>query len=194
MDAHRSFYLFLQQFVSFDEAVFDARIRPFFITRTYKKKGLISVAGEVEDFFNFVVKGLVRKYFRKESEEITTQIAIEGGLIYARESFHSRSASEYFIEAVEPTTIISCKREDLEALFAASPLMEKMGRLLVTGELLKSDRKHLDDLRLSPRERFLHFVATNPELLQRVPQKYLASLLNIQPETFSRFKHLLRIR
>ena len=36
------------------------------------------------------------------------------------------------------------------------------------------------------------FGERNPELLQRVPQKYLASYLNIQPETFSRFKHILR--
>jgi hypothetical protein len=46
----------------------------------------------------------------------------------------------------------------------------------------------------SPRERFLEFVHKNPELLQRVPQKYLASFLNIQPETFSRFKHMLRVK
>jgi hypothetical protein len=45
---------------------------------------------------------------------------------------------------------------------------------------------------MSPRERFLNFVTKNPELMQRVPQKYLASYLNIKPETFSRFKHLLR--
>jgi hypothetical protein len=44
----------------------------------------------------------------------------------------------------------------------------------------------------TPRERFIYFVNRNPELLQRVPQKYLASYLNIKPETFSRFKHLVR--
>jgi hypothetical protein len=47
-------------------------------------------------------------------------------------------------------------------------------------------------LKLTPRERFLAFVQQNPQLMQRAPQKFLASLLNIQPETFSRFKHLVR--
>jgi hypothetical protein len=47
-------------------------------------------------------------------------------------------------------------------------------------------------VKMTPRERFLNFVMKNPELLQRVPQKHLASYLNIKPETFSRFKHLLR--
>src|SRR5690606_2642563 len=47
-------------------------------------------------------------------------------------------------------------------------------------------------IKMTPRERFLNFVMKNPELLQRVPQNYLASYLNINPETFSRFKHLPR--
>jgi hypothetical protein len=45
---------------------------------------------------------------------------------------------------------------------------------------------------LGPRERFLYFMERHPTLLQRVPQKHVASFLNIQPETFSRYKHLLR--
>jgi hypothetical protein len=47
-------------------------------------------------------------------------------------------------------------------------------------------------VKLSPRERFINFVTKHPELMQRVPQKYLASYLNIKPETFSRFKHMVR--
>ena len=43
----------------------------------------------------------------------------------------------------------------------------------------------------TPRERFIHFVNRNPELLQRVPQKYLASYLNIKPETIQSFQTLL---
>jgi CRP-like cAMP-binding protein len=49
-------------------------------------------------------------------------------------------------------------------------------------------------MRLDTRERFLQFVERNPELVQRVPQKYLASYLNMKPETFSRLKHLLKKR
>jgi hypothetical protein len=47
-------------------------------------------------------------------------------------------------------------------------------------------------MRLNSHERFIHFIKENPDLLQRVPQKYLASYLNIKPETFSRLKHLLK--
>jgi hypothetical protein len=49
-------------------------------------------------------------------------------------------------------------------------------------------------MRLETRERFIRFVEKNPGLMQRVPQKYLASYLNMKPETFSRLKHLLKKR
>lgn len=42
--------------------------------------------------------------------------------------------------------------------------------------------------------RFLDYMYTHPDMLQRVPQKYIASYLNIKPETFSRLKHLVRNR
>jgi hypothetical protein len=58
--------------------------------------------------------------------------------------------------------------------------------------MVLKDRWQMQMVKMTPRERFLNFVMKNPELLQRVPQKHLASYLNIKPETFSRFKHLLK--
>lgn len=70
--------------------------------------------------------------------------------------------------------------------------MEHLGRLIITYTMVIKDRWQMQLVMLTPRERFIQFVHRNPELLQRVPQKYLASYLNIKPETFSRFKHLIR--
>jgi hypothetical protein len=72
--------------------------------------------------------------------------------------------------------------------------MERLGRLAVTYSMVMKDRWQMKMISQTPRERFLDFVQKHPDLLQRVPQKYLASYLNIQPETFSRFKHLLKER
>lgn len=192
MDSIRSFYLFLRKFVDLDEAEFDTHIRPHLEVRKFGKKELITRAGEVEDHLNFIAKGLVRKYYVKGKEEINTQISTEGHIIHAQESFHSRRPSEYAIEAIEPTIAVSVTFDNLERLYREYPKMERLGRLVITFTMVIKDRWQMNLVRLSPRERFIDFVHKNPELLQRVPQKYLASYLNIQPETFSRFKHLLR--
>jgi hypothetical protein len=70
--------------------------------------------------------------------------------------------------------------------------MERMGRLIATQQFLSRENFEYDRIRLSSSDRFLNFVRNNSDLLQRVPQKYLASYLNMKPETFSRLKHLVK--
>ena len=149
-------------------------------------------SGEVENYFNFIIKGLVRKYYKKGHQEINTQISTEGHIIMSQQSFLGRQPSEYYIEAIEPSIIVSIKYENLEELYNKSKKMERLGRLVVTYMMAISDSWQMQLIKMTPRERFLNFVMKNPQLMQRVPQKYLASYLNIKPETFSRFKHLLR--
>jgi CRP-like cAMP-binding protein len=161
-------------------------------TRHFDKKKIITHAGEVENYFNFIKKGLVRKYFMKGKEEINTQISFEGHIIHAQESFHTRTPSDYFIETIEPTTLISITFDDLEKIYASSKKMEHLGRLVVTEAMVLKDRWQSQLVMLTPKERFIKFVNRHSELMRRVPQKFLASYLNIKPETFSRFKHLVK--
>jgi hypothetical protein len=70
--------------------------------------------------------------------------------------------------------------------------MERLGRLVITFSMLQQSKRQMLMMKQTPRERFMNLVQNNSEMLQRVPQKFLASYLNIQPETFSRFKHLVR--
>jgi CRP-like cAMP-binding protein len=191
MDKILPFYNFLSRFVDLSENEFNELIAPHVIVRSFSKKEVVLSEGEVEDYLNFVLKGLVRKFYKKQNEEINTQISFEGHLIHAQESFHSRTPSEYFIETVEPTTFASITYDDLENIYTKSAKMERLGRLVVTWTVILRDKWQMQMVKLSPRERFLKFLERNPTLSERVPQKYLASYLCIKPETFSRFKHLV---
>jgi len=192
MEVIQPFLGFLRRFTTIPDEEFSDYLVPVIKVRRFGKRETITKEGEIEDHFNFIVKGLVRKYYRKGKEQINTQISMEGHLILSQESFHSRTPSEYFIEAIEPTTLISIKFDDLEKVYQASRNMEHLGRLVVTYSMIIKDRWQMQMVKMTPRERFIHFVTRNPELMQRVPQKYLASYLNIKPETFSRFKHMVR--
>jgi CRP-like cAMP-binding protein len=186
------FLAFLHKFVPLSADDFQSIIVPHIEVRSFRKKEAVLQTGEMEDYMNFVAKGLVRKYFVNDKNEIITQISREGQIIHAQESFYSRTPSNYTVETIEPTTLLSVKYDQLEKIFTTNAMMERMGRLIVTYIMVINDRWQMSLLKLSPRDRFVQFVQNNSELMQRVPQKYLASLLNIQPETFSRFKHLLR--
>lgn len=192
MEPLELFLSFLNKFVPLHADEFQTIIVPHIEIRTFKKREIITQTGEVENYINFVGKGLVRKYFIKDGNEIITQISREGQIIHSQESFYSQSPSDYIIEAIEPTTLLSITAENMENIYGVNASMERMGRLIATYIMVLNDRWQISLLKLSPRERFLQFVQNSSELMQRVPQKYLASLLNIQPETFSRFKHLLK--
>jgi len=183
---------YLRKFINLSDEEFEQVLGPVIKIRRFGKKEVITRSGEVENWFNFIIKGLARKYYKKGNNEINSQISMEGHLILSQESFHSRRPSEYIVETIEPTTFVSITHDDLERVYAQSPRMEHLARLLITYAMVIKDNWQMQLIKMTPRERFLHFVKKNPELMQRVPQKYLASYLNIKPETFSRFKHLVK--
>jgi CRP-like cAMP-binding protein len=162
--------------------------------RSFDKRQQLVGVGEVEQFMNFLVKGLVRMYFLKGRTEVITNIAKEGELISSSASFLSGEPSCYFVETLEPTVMLSISKEDLESLYRRSFAIERLGRLITTQFVLQKEEWELECMRMDARERFLRFVENNADMMQRVPQKYLASYLNMKPETFSRLKHLLRKR
>lgn len=192
MENAKPFLLYLRKFIDLSEEEFEKNVLPISKIRRFDKKQLLLKGGEVEDHFNFILSGLIRKYYYRGKEEINTQISYEGHIIHSVESFHSRQPSDYYLEAIEPSKVLSISYHDLENMMARSHKMEHLGRMVTTRTLILRDRYQMQLVKLTPRERFLEFVTRNPELLQRVPQKYLASYLNIKPETFSRFKHLIR--
>lgn len=192
MENVKFFQSYLRKFIDVTDNEFVQYLVPVIKVRKFGKKEMVTKAGEVENYFNFITKGLVRKYYKKGDQEINTQISFEGHLILSQESFHSRRPSEYYVETIEPSTFVSITHDDLEKVYAQSHRMEHLARLLITYAMVIKDNWQMQLVKMTPRERFLNFVTKNPQLMQRVPQKYLASYLNIKPETFSRFKHLIR--
>jgi CRP-like cAMP-binding protein len=192
MESIGKFKAYLDKFVPLTDAEFEQHLVPVIRVKRFDKKQLLTKAGEVENYFYFITRGLIRKYYRKNSHEINSQISVEGHIIHSQESFHSRLPSEYYVEAIEPSTVVAISHHDLEEIFTASKKLEHLGRLVITYTMVMKDRWQMRLVKMTSRERFLHFVTKHPELMQRVPQKFLASYLNIKPETFSRFKHLLK--
>lgn len=188
------FIKFLRQFVLLTDVEIKNELLPVMSLREFGKKQIITKAGEVEDYINFINVGLIRKYYRSNNEEHIVQLSLEGHLISSQESFYTRTPSEYFVEAIEPSSVLSISYNDMERIFQLSHNMERLGRLVTVHTMVLKDKWQTSLIMQSPRERFLNFVDSHPEIIQRVPQKFLASYLNIKPETFSRFKHLLKNR
>ncbi len=162
--------------------------------RHFDKRTIIVSEGEQEEYLSMVVSGLVRKYIRRGKSEITLQLATEGHIVHSEISFLKRVPSPVFVETIEPTTMVSFHYSNYEIALQKMPGADRIGRLLLTAMFVKKDERHYKQLHLTTRERFLEYLKNHPHMLQRVPQKYLASYLNIKPETFSRLKHLVKLK
>ena len=192
---HANGYLrnFVSKYVSLTESEY-AYFESFFEIRNFKKKEKLLLEGEFEKYLNFIVSGLARQYFVRKKEEVVMQFSSENEIICCYDSFLSEKPSSFFIESIEPMTVLSITLENLEKLFEFSPKIERMGRLFATEQYLKKAAFDYNRVRVTTQERFIDFVQNNSNLLQRVPQKYLASYLDIKPETFSRMKHFTKGR
>src|SRR5580692_4071487 len=167
-------------------------MEPFLEIREFDKRVKVIGEGEVERYLNVIAWGLARKYLPVRNKEITIQLASEGHMIHSELSFHYRVPSRAVVETIEPSVFLSISYDSLEQLYERFPKVERLARLMISDLFIKKDNRYFDQLRKTTRERFLEYVKTHPQMLQRVPQKYIASYLNIKPETFSRLKHLMR--
>jgi len=168
------------------------QLLPYLEVRRFDKKKKLVNQGEMEDYLNVVIKGLVRKYVASSIRgEVTLQLAIEGHIIQSEISFHHRVPSEVVIQTLEPTVLVSIHYDRMQEALNKVPEAEALGRALIMQMFIKKDARYFDQLKTSTRERFIDYMNNHPHMLQRVPQKILASYLNIKPETFSRLKHLL---
>jgi CRP-like cAMP-binding protein len=156
--------------------------------RPFKKKEKILELGQMDTHFNFVHKGLVRQYYVYNGREINTQFATKNDMLCSGYSYFARTPSEYFIEAVEPTTLLSIEIPDMDIILMQSDNFLQWGRLLVNQILFYKEQRERELLNYDALNRLKHFMETKRDLFLRLPQIYIASYLNIQPETFSKLK------
>lgn len=184
-------YQYLSGLVYLTKAEFNVLLS-YIEIREFDKKMQLVRSGEVEKYFNVIARGLARKHLPIKNEDVTIQLATEGHIIHSERSFHFQTPSESVVETIEPTTLLSISYESLQEIYRQFPKAERLGRLLMSKIFIKRDDRYLEQLQKSTRQRFLEYMRTHPHMLQRVPQKYIASYLNIKPETFSRLKHLIK--
>lgn len=184
-------YNYINAQTGMDKAGF-MRLAVYCQVRKFDKKTIILKPGEVDQYFNLIMKGVARKYIFAGKREITLQLSTEGHFIHSELSFFTGNPSDCYIETIEPTTLLSLRSDHMNQLFEEVPEYNKLARLMAGEMYVRKELRDLAHLRLSAKDRFLQYVTRHPGMLQRVSQKYIASYLHIKPETFSRLKHLLK--
>ncbi len=166
-----------------------ALIGAYFKARKSKRNMLLLRSGEVAHEVFFVLKGALHQFYIDEAgNERTCNFTFENDFVTDLESFSQQTKSPSSIKTLTETTYLSIRCVDLVALLKASPAMSEFFRILVERIASKSIKRTKSLLSFSPEKQFAELIEEQPEIFQRVPQRYIAQYLGIAPESLSRIK------
>jgi CRP-like cAMP-binding protein len=166
----------------------------FAIIRTtkIKKRQFIDQPGYVCSYRNYVVKGAFRSFFLdNEGKEHTVQIAIEDWFVSDFYSYITQTPATLFVEALEDSTILQMKYEDIEGLCAQIHSLSEYFRITTERAFAYSRKRALSNLSKTAEERYLEILERYPNIVNRVPQKIIASYLGMSPEFLSKIRKRL---
>jgi CRP-like cAMP-binding protein len=161
----------------------------YFQKHTFKKKENLLSEGQVCHASYFVKKGILRKFFINEKGvEQTVEFAIENWWMTETYSYLHRSPTEFHIQAVEQSDVLTIHRDAYETLLEKHPVMEKYFRCVYQKAYAAAQMRIKFQYEHS-REALYHlFREKQPEFLQRVPQYLIASYLGFTPEYLSEIR------
>ncbi|HSK12479.1 MAG TPA: Crp/Fnr family transcriptional regulator [Phnomibacter sp.] len=134
------------------------------------------------------VKGLLRIYYLKDGIDVTESFEKENAVVARVESLFSGRASRKGIQAVEDTQYIAISASPLFELYDKFPALERLFRKIFEAGYVRTVNR-LESIQFhSAEERYRHLMAEEPELLQRVPLKHIASYLGMTQVSLSRIR------
>jgi CRP-like cAMP-binding protein len=155
----------------------------------FNRNEFITEAGATEKYFYVVEEGIQTIYILDlDGKTQVIGFSFDGSFTGVYDSFLHQQPSAYFLESLTPTKLLRINKENYDKLFTLYPEFEHWGRI-VHGELLIGRvNREIELTTLTTAERFERFEKRCPEPLKQIPQKYLASYLNMTPETYSRLR------
>lgn len=157
--------------------------------KEFNAHDFILEAGRIEKHFYIVISGVGMIYLNnRNGERVVLGFSFEGNFSGVYDSLLKQTPSVLFLEAISPMKVLAFSRETYLNLFEKFPAMMKWRALFFEGILLGRLSREAEILTQSAEERFLTFMDRCPEPLLQIPQKHLASYLNMTPETFSRMR------
>lgn len=181
----------IQKFVLITDEEFEEIIK-FFQVKVVNKKEDLLVAGQICRHQYFVLNGLLRTFYLNEKGvEQTTEFAIETWWLTDNTAYENSLPTEFYIQAVEQSTVIYISYQHREMLLEKFPIMEKYFRFVYQRAYAAAQKRIKFLFSLSKEDFYLQAVKNHPEFIQRVPQYLIASYLGFTPEYLSEIRKRL---
>lgn len=165
------------------------RIASIFEEQMIKRRQFLDQPGFVCNYRNYVVHGTFRSFYLDgEGKEHTVQIAMDDWFVSDFHSYITQTPATLFVEALEDSTILRSTYDTIEPLCKEIHALSEYFRITTERAFAYSRKRALSSLSLNAEERFLELLERYPTMVQRVPQKVIASYLGMTPEFLSKIR------
>jgi CRP-like cAMP-binding protein len=153
-----------------------------------KKNTELQAIGHTCKTIYFLKSGLARIYYFKDATDITESFSFENSLVVRYESLFTSQPSKKAIQVLEDSEFVSIKSKELFALYKQYPEIETLFRKIFEAALVEHIHR-LESLQFhTAEERYASLLQEAPDVIKRVPLKYIASYLGITPVSLSRIR------
>jgi CRP-like cAMP-binding protein len=159
----------------------------------FKRKALVTAAGELERYAYFVLDGVQRAFYLEGDKEATLMFAYTGSFSGIVDAFLLQQPSRYYLETLTACKCLRLSYTDLGRLMHTYPLIAQWVHLGTVHAFSGVMERHMQWQTRQAEEKFRTLLTRSPHLLNLVPHKYLASYLGIDPATFSKLLGAVRI-
>ena len=152
-------------------------------------KGEIALSeGEICKNLLYIDKGLMRQFYFKHGKEVTEHLAQDHTIVMCIESLFKEEPTKLQIEAIEPTVVYALPKADLERVAMHNVNIQILYRKILEESLIMS-QVHADLVRFeTAQDRYKKLCKLMPQVVLRAPLVYIASYLQMTPETLSRVR------
>lgn len=165
-----------------------AQISAFFRPMTLKKGEYFLKSGHYSDRLGFVQSGIVREFVEIDNREVTKWISTKGYFVVDLSSFVFKQQARWNIQALTDCELYVIDKNDYQKINDVLPQWAILEKLFIAKCFTVLEDRVLQHLALSAEERYQQLFNYNKELFNQVPLQYLASMLGMTPETFSRIR------
>lgn len=154
----------------------------------YGKGEMILAEGEVCRGISYIEKGLVRQFYNKNVKEVTEHLGVDHTIFMCIESLFKEEPSRLQVEALEATLVYILPKSKLEAAAIRNVNIQMLYRKILEESLIQS-QVHADLMRFETApNKYKRLCELSPQVVLRAPLTYIASYLQMTPETLSRIR------
>jgi len=165
------------------------KFQAMFTERVIPSKTILLHEGEISTHLYFIKKGCLRIWFNKDGKDITFQFFFEGQGVASIDSFLSNEPGLFTIESIEPTVILIITKVNFDHLNRCYPELKERFQEILFQRFRNYATLFLSRIKDTPQERYEDLMKNHPEIIQRVPQHYIASYLGITSISLSRIRN-----